>query len=599
MSNQNQGPDRILEADNLTTTDRYGCVKLRIIEDDSFKYDAVSIPTYFERWANKGPKKTALAVKREGEWVKWTYEEYRRDVLFAAKAFIHLGLDPFSSVAIFGFNAPEWFIAALGAIHAQGLCTGLYPTNSRETNGFILHDAKARVLVVEDAAAVEKVWPLLDEVDSLRTIVQYLGEPSRPGVIGWKQLMDIGKAEGDMELKRRLSNMAINNAATLIYTSGTTGNPKGVMLSHDNILFTAESALECCNWRKHKVVVVSYLPLSHIAAMLTDIYGVMGSCGTTYFADKNALKGTLVDTLKEVRPTHFFGVPRVWEKIMEGMLDKGKSVTGLKRKIADKCKQAGLQHHLQGKSGIKYKISEALLFKKVREALGLDRTVGFYSAAAPLGMETMRYFLSLDIVLMELYGMSETTGPHCITNDEYQRIGSVGKVMPGVRARLSEPNSDGEGEMCMWGRNVMMGYLNREDKTSEDVDLEGWMHSGDLATEDKNGYYYITGEQNVWLECSSIVDFLRGMSRCHFFNRPHQRALDYCRWRERGTRTSGGAYQARIAHRVQRGAHRRQAKIPHSFPHTQNRHRSRDGRAHIRAHALRHRLVPLSWAQEQ
>ncbi len=197
----------------------------------------------------------------------------------------------------------------------------------------------------------------------------------------------------------------------------------------------------------------------------------------------------------QVRPTQFFGVPRVWEKIMEGMVAKGKEVKGLKKKVAAAAKQAGLSHHVGGKSGgVMYSVvGQKVIYKKVREALGLNRCKGFYSGAAPLSPEVAKYFLSLDMVVCELYGMSESTGPQTLSTPSRFRLYSVGPTIMGCRSRLSEPSAEGEGEMCMWGRNVMMGYLNREDKTTEDVDPEGWLHSGDMATIDKDKFVYITG----------------------------------------------------------------------------------------------------------
>ena len=217
--------------------------------------------------------------------------------------------------------------------------------------------------------------------------------------------------------------------------------------------------------------------------------------GTTIFADKMALRGSLLDTLREARPTIFFGVPRVWEKIMEGMLAKGKDVKGLKKKISVACKKAGLDFHLHNKQSLMYTMGQKVVYKKVREALGFDRCVAFFGGAAPLSMECLKYFCSLDIIVLELYGMSETTGPHTINFFNNWKIGTVGPLLSGCKNRLADPDEKGEGEVCMWGRHVMMGYLNRPDKTSEDVDEEGWMHSGDLGSMDSSGFLSITGRK--------------------------------------------------------------------------------------------------------
>ena len=180
---------------------------------------------------------------------------------------------------------------------------------------------------------------------------------------------------------------------------------------------------------------------------MVDIWAPVLRKNTVYFADKNALKGTLLETLKEVRPTFLFGVPRVWEKIMEGMLAKGKAVKGLKRKIADACKQAGLKHHLEGKNGVMYTVGQKLIYKKVREALGLDRCHSFFTGAAPISQEVLNYFLSLDIVLLELYGMSETSGAHTMNQHQNCKFGTVGVTLPGMKTKLDQKDEKGQGNL--------------------------------------------------------------------------------------------------------------------------------------------------------
>ena len=268
----------------------------------------------------------------------------------------------------------------------------------------------------------------------------------------------------------------------------------GVMLSHDNIIWTAiVASREVLKLQYGKEIIVSYLPLSHIAGQMMDIWVPLINLATIVFADKMALKGTLLDTLKEARPTTFFGVPRVWEKIMEGMKDKGRATKGLKRKVAIACKKAGLDHHLNNKDTFMFTVGQKAVYMKVREALGLDRCTAFYSGAAPIAAETIKYFLSLNLVVHELYGMSEVTGPQSLQCGTKTVIGSVGPTMPGCHTSLANKDRDGSGEICMKGRNLMMGYLNREDKTTEDGDQDGWLHSGDIGTIDANGFIFITG----------------------------------------------------------------------------------------------------------
>lgn len=248
---------------------------------------------------------------------------------------------------------------------------------------------------------------------------------------------------------------------------------------------------------------VSYLPLSHIAASMMDIYVMMACQGTTYFADKSALKGTLTITLQEALPTLFLGVPRVWEKIQEKMMQVGAANKGLKRQIGQWAKRTGLvwNHNLLNgteasmTSGLKYKIADKVVFQKVKTALGLNKCKSFFVAAAPISMDTLDYFLSLDIKIFEIYGMSECTGPHTYNCQGHQKIGSIGRSLPGCHSKIATKADEGciTGEILVKGRNVMMGYLNSEDKTSETIKNSGWLRSGDLGTMDEQGYLRITG----------------------------------------------------------------------------------------------------------
>jgi len=316
--------------------------------------------------------------------------------------------------------------------------------------------------------------------------------------------MEIGKKESEEELNSRLSNLAPNLCCHLVYTSGTTGPPKGVMLSHDNLTFTARSICDMYSlgWCEERMV--SFLPLSHVAANIMDLFMQITCAGTLYFANKDALKGTLISTLKEAQPTLFFGVPRVWEKVQEKMIEVGKSTTGIKRAVGIWAKKTGLDHNKAKISGKKsgkfsYKIADKIVFKKIKEELGFSQCRAFFSAAAPMSTDVLDYFMSLDIKVWEIYGMSEISGPQTGNGRDSYRPGSIGKDFPGMHTKLdrssagvSEICPDG-GELCMRGRNVFMGYLAQIEKTQEVFDRDGWHHSGDVGRQDDEGYYTVTG----------------------------------------------------------------------------------------------------------
>uniref|UniRef100_A0ACB8F0P2 Long-chain-fatty-acid--CoA ligase acsbg2 n=1 Tax=Sphaerodactylus townsendi TaxID=933632 RepID=A0ACB8F0P2_9SAUR len=249
---------------------------------------------------------------------------------------------------------------------------------------------------------------------------------------------------------------------------------------------------------EHQEQVISYLPLSHVAAQMIDIWLPLTLGVQIYFAQPDALKGSLVETMKEVRPTAFMGVPRVWEKMQEKMKSVGAKSSSLKRKIATWAKAVGLETNIKRMNGctelpMNYRLARALVYKKVRKALGLDRCTKCFTGAAPIMKETLEYFLSLDIPIYELYGMSESSGPHTVSHPGCFKLTSCGREIMGCKTMISKPDSDGNGEVCFAGRHIFMGYLNMEDKTKEAIDSEGWLHSGDLGKHDSDGFLYITG----------------------------------------------------------------------------------------------------------
>ena len=276
---------------------------------------------------------------------------------------------------------------------------------------------------------------------------------------------------------------------------------EGVMLSHDNLFYTAMAAIQQLHLRKREEVMVSYLPLSHIAGNIIDIWAAVLNLHTIVFADKMMLKDgkILGETLRDARPTVFFGVPRIWEKIMEGMQTKGRDTKGLKKKLVGACKSAGVDYNLNSKATLMYNVGQKFIYPKVLDALGLDRCRIFASGAAPITPETLRYFLGFNIIIHEAYGMSETTGCHCMMSGNEPKPGWVGKTIAASETKMLDPDAQGNGEICMRGRNIMMGYINREDKTREDIDSEGWLHSGDVGFIDYHGNIRISGNLNKFL----------------------------------------------------------------------------------------------------
>jgi long-chain-fatty-acid--CoA ligase ACSBG len=407
------------------------------------------------------------------------------------------------SVAALQHQQPEWFIASSGAILAGCIGAGIYMTNTPEACHYISEHSQAEVVVLEGNYQLKKYASLKkDKLPHLKAIVVYgeavdksLAAKCNFPVYPWDEFLRVGASVTDDVIDLRGSKVKAGNCASLIYTSGTTGPPKAVMISHDNITWTAQNIIDHYMYLNHEDRVVSYLPLSHIAAQIIDIFAIMllGAC--TYFAQPDALKGTLTNTMKEVRPTFFFGVPRVWEKIEEKMVQIGRSNSGVKLLLAKWAKSLGAEHCRMGQYGngggapCCYSCANTLVLSKIKEALGLDQAKGCFTAAAPISTDTLNYFASLDIPVYEVFGQSECTGPHTVSAAKCWKIGTCGRPIKGSES-IIVPST---GELCYRGRHIFMGYMYMPDKTAETIDDEGFLHSGDVAVFDTDGDSDIVG----------------------------------------------------------------------------------------------------------
>lgn len=307
----------------------------------------------------------------------------------------------------------------------------------------------------------------------------------------WSELKVMKTDDVEDDYQERLRNVAVNECCCLIYTSGTVGNPKGAMLSHDNIMFDVKSAVNHFgNLGIGKEVIVSYLPMSHAAAQMCDVMISLYIGATVYFADKAALKSSLLETLKNAQPTLFLGVPRVFEKIQEKMMAIGAEANLIKRFIGDWAKRVTFEHHINQSNSIQFKIAQILVLNRVKHALGLGRCKLFLTGAAPTNATTKKYFLSLDMPMTEAYGMTESSSVHSIAE---LTIKNRAKSLPGMETKLVNLNNDEHGEICVRGRHVFMGYINEPEKTADVIDEERWMRTGDLGYIDSEGYLHVTG----------------------------------------------------------------------------------------------------------
>ena len=443
-----------------------------------------------ERTSRAHPGRPAMRVKSNGQWQTTTWQEYRDQAFLAARGFLKLGLAAGEGVAILGYNRPEWFLADIAAIAAGGLPAGIYTNSTPEQCHYIAEHAEAAIAVVENETHLATFLALRDRLPKLRAIVVMTGELTStvPGVHTWRQLLEMGAGVPEADLAARIAAQKPEDVCTLIYTSGTTGAPKAVSLTHQNIIWTTSRLVEIYRVTASDEM-LSYLPLSHIAEQVVSLHSPMAVGGCSSFAESLE---KLHDNLVEVKPNVFFAVPRVWEKMQAGIQTAGAQNSGLKKKIAAWARGVGTAAGRAEQAGrpkpFLYPLAHKLVFSKVRQRLGLEHARVLATSTAPISVETLDFFLSLGMPILEVYGMSECTGPTTFSTPDRYRPGSVGFAIPGSELRIAAEN----GEVLMRGPHVFRGYYKNPEATRETIDGDGWLHSGDVGEIDGDGFLRIT-----------------------------------------------------------------------------------------------------------
>ena len=487
----------------------------------------LSIPARFVTTSQRQAQAPAYFVRDTSDWQPTTWQDYAQQVRQAARALVALGVQPGDAVCILGFNRPEWTTMDLAAMMVGAVAAGIYWSSAANEIAYIVEHSGCAVLLVENEAQWLKAAAEPQALTRLRATVLMRQEagsapvPVPEGVaapMSWEQFMALGTPEHGAEVQRRMDAIGEEDIGTLIYTSGTTGHPKAVELTHANLSWTS-AALSAAFQVGPQDRLLSYLPLAHIAEQHGSICNHALAGYQLYFA--RSLE-SLGEHLKEVHPTVFFGVPRVWEKMQAAIATKLAGATGFKARLAHWALRTGRAWHaecLQGREpgtllNLKKSIAHRLVHRKVQAALGFDQARILISGAAPIAVDNLEFFTGLGLLIGEVYGQSEDCGPTAISLPGFIRLGAAGKTLPGMQVRIAD-----DGEILVKGPNVFRGYKGRPEATAEALQ-NGWLHSGDLGRIDQDGFIYVTGRKKDLLITSGGKNVSPGNIEADLMNLP-------------------------------------------------------------------------------
>ena len=472
--------------------------------------------------ADQPERNRAGAAEPEGGgWQTLTWPQARDRVLRLAASFEALGLAPGERVVLMLPNRTEHWLADQAAVHAGGVPVTFYATLAPEQIAYTAQDCDARIAVLDGEPELARWRPVLASLPGLKKIIvrDQAACPAEEPYLSWAEFAAVGArrlAADPDAVARRVAQVRPDDTVTVLYTSGTTGNPKGVRITHRNVLYeTAAGAVgrggsidpggivhppagpsteagaeaEQTRW-------VSYLPLAHIAERMFSIYLAIGYGGHVYFCHDAA---ALAAAASVVRPTGFFGVPRVWEKI-EAAIQAGLAAEPDpgRRAAVERARQIGLRYieGVQLGRPVPAELTEAFaqadeqVLQPIRATVGLGSAANGTSAAAPLPAEVARFFASLGLIILDVYGMTETTGAFTSNVADCFKLGTVGRPMPGVEVRIAA-----DGEVLCRAPLCTPGYLNLPGATAELIDADGWLHTGDIGALDEDGFLSITGRK--------------------------------------------------------------------------------------------------------
>ena len=458
-----------------------------------------TIPAIFWNAVRARGPNVWMRQKDFGIWRSWTWNQTAEAVREIGNGLLSLGFAPHETASILSNTNIEWVLCDLAVLSAGGVSNGIYPTDAASQVQFLSEDSSTTVLFVEDDEQLDKALEVRSQLPLLKKIVVFdmegLLNLNDPQVIGLDELRALGRAYAQAhphELDQRVAACRPEDLAILVYTSGTTGKPKGAMHSHRGLVYSVHG-YNTLIARDESDECMCFLPLCHIAERMGGEYFSLYTGAKLNFVENPE---TVPENVREIAPTVFTAVPRVWEKFYSGVMIALKEASGLQQaayawaigvgqQVADKvlARQA-----VPATLKLQFHIARLLVLNNVRKLIGIHRARFLVTGAAPISPELVRWYLALGLPMLEVWGMTETCGAATGVPADRIKPGSIGPAADFNEMRL-DPQT---GEILVRGTNVFMGYLNLPDKTAEAIDAEGWLHTGDVGKVDEEGFFRIT-----------------------------------------------------------------------------------------------------------
>ncbi|MFZ0456761.1 MAG: long-chain fatty acid--CoA ligase [Ignavibacteriaceae bacterium] len=457
-----------------------------------------TIPDLFTYLTNKFrdiPDKCIMHVKENGKYRGITYKEFEEQTDNFASGLLALGIKKGDKIAISSENRPEWVYSDMAILGLGGIDVPLYPSLTAESQEFILNNSEAAGIIVSNKFQLNKILKIWHNCKKLKHIIVLnendIEDKKTNNIYSFKDIQEMGKKFKEISqnfFKENIKSVSENDICTIIYTSGTTGDPKGVILTHKNIISNVQAVLDSLPISSTDIF-LSFLPLCHIFERMGGYYTGFACEGTVYYAESIEM---ISQNILEVKPTIITTVPRLFERIYSKIIKNVEKEPAAKQKIfywaveiGKKYSRFKKENNIPLKLKIEYKLAEKLVFSKLKEKMG-GRLRFFVSGGAPLSREMGIFFEAIGIIILEGYGLTESSPVITANRADDYKFGTVGKVMPGVQVKIAS-----DGEILVKGPNVMQGYYKNKSETNETI-KDGWLHTGDIGVFDSDGFLMIT-----------------------------------------------------------------------------------------------------------